>query len=76
MDVWVKAQSRWRSVATNAEEIIQTYQGEKSVKFGPQVKASLVIVLKSGLTDDEVEDFRRNVLQITTSNEGERKYLV
>jgi ketosteroid isomerase-like protein len=75
MDVWVKGKGRWRSVATNAEEIIQTYQGEKIVKFGPQVKASLVIVLKSGLKDEEVEAFRRDVLQITSSNEGERKYL-
>ena len=75
MDVWVKGKGRWRSVATNAEEIIQTYQGQKIVKFGPQVKASLVILLKPGLTDEEVEDFRRNVLQITSSSEGERKYL-
>jgi hypothetical protein len=75
MDVWVKANGRWRSVATNAEEIIQAYQGEKIVKFGPQVKASLVIVLKAGLKDEEVEAFRRDVLQITSSNESERKYL-
>lgn len=75
MDVWVKSKGRWRSVATNAEEIIQTYQGQKIVKFGPQVRASLVIVLKSGLTDDDVETFRRDALQITSSNEGERKYL-
>ena len=74
LDVWVKGKG-WRSVASNAEEIIQTYQGQKIVKFGPQVKASLVIVLKSGLTDEEVEAFRRDVLQITSSNEGERKYL-
>ena len=73
--MWVKSKGRWRSVATNAEEIIQTYQGEKIVKFGPQVKASLVIVLKAGLTDDDVENFRRDVLQITSSNEGGRKYL-
>ena len=75
LDVWVKSKGRWRSVATNAEEIIQTYQGQKIVKFGPQVRASLVIVLKSGLTDEDVETFRRDVLQITSSNEGERKYL-
>ncbi|HLA11142.1 MAG TPA: nuclear transport factor 2 family protein [Pyrinomonadaceae bacterium] len=74
MDVWIKGEG-WRSVATNAEEIIQTSQREKVVKFGPQVKASLVIVLKSGLTDEEVEAFRRDVLQITSSNEAERKYL-
>lgn len=69
MDVWVKAKGRWRSVATNAEEIVQTYQGQKIVKFGPLVKASLVIVLKSGLKDEEVEAFRRDVLQIISSNE-------
>jgi len=75
MDVWVKSKGRWRSVATNAEEIIQTYQGQKIVKFGPQVRASLVIVLKSGLTNENVEAFRRDVLQITSSNEGKGKYL-
>ena len=75
MDVWVKSKGRWRSVATNAEKIIQTYQGENIIKFGPQVKASLVIVLKAGLTEEDVETFRRDVLQITSSNEGGRKYL-
>lgn len=75
MDVWVRSDGRWRSVASNAEEIIQTYQKQKIVKFGPQVRASLVIVLKPGLTDEDVEAFRRDVLQIQLSSEGERKYL-
>jgi len=75
MDVWVKQQGRWRSVATKAEEIVQTYQKQKIVKFGPEVKASLVIVFKSDVSDEQVEDFRRNVLQVTTSNEGGRRYL-
>jgi ketosteroid isomerase-like protein len=75
MDVWVKQQGRWRCVATKAEEIVQTYQKQKIVKFGPDVKANLVIVFKSDVTDAQVEDFRRNVLQIATANEGERKYM-
>jgi ketosteroid isomerase-like protein len=75
MDVWVKQQKRWLCVATKAEEIIQTYQKQKIVKFGPDVKANVVIVFKPDVTDEQVEVFRRNVLQITASNEGERKYL-
>ncbi len=75
MDVWVKQQGRWRSVATKAEEIVQTYQKQKIVKFGPDVKANLVIIFKSDVTDDQVENFRRDVLQVTTPNEGERKYI-
>lgn len=74
MDVWVKQQSRWRCVATKAEEIVQTFQKERVVKFGPDVKADLVIVFKSDVLSEQVEDFRRNVLQITTSTEGEREY--
>ena len=73
MDVWVK-QGRWRCVATNAEEIVQTYQKQKIVKFGPDVIANLVIVFKPEVTDDQVEDFRRNVLQIVASSEGDRSY--
>lgn len=75
MDVWVKQQGHWRCVATKAEEIVQTYQKQKIVRFGPEVKASLVIVFKPDVTDEQVEDFRRSVLQVTTSNETERKYL-
>lgn len=75
MDVWVKQQGRWRSVATKAEEIVQTYQKQRIVRFGPDVKANLVIVFKPDVTGEQVEDFRRNVLQITTSSQGERKYL-
>jgi ketosteroid isomerase-like protein len=75
MDVWVKQQRRWHCVATKAEEITQTYQKQRVVKFGPDVKANLVIVFKPDVTSEQVEDFRRNVLQITTSSEGERKYL-
>jgi ketosteroid isomerase-like protein len=75
MDVWVKQQGRWRCVATSAEEIVQTYQKEEIVHFGPEVKASLVIVFKPDVTNDQVEDFRRNVLQVLSSDEGERNYL-
>lgn len=75
MDVWVKQQGRWRCVATKAEEIVQTYQQQKIVKFGPEVKASLVVVFKPDVTGEQVEEFRRNVLQVTTSNEGGRRYL-
>lgn len=74
MDVWVKSKGRWRSVATNAEEIIRTYQGQTIVRFGPEVRASLVIVFKSGLTDEDVETFRRDVLQTTSPYEGGKKY--
>jgi ketosteroid isomerase-like protein len=75
MDVWVKQQGRWRCVATSAEEIVQTYQKEEIVHFGPEVKASLVIVFKSDVTDNQVEDFRRDVLQVLSSDESERNYL-
>ena len=75
MDVWVKQQKRWRCVATKAEGIVQSYQKQRIVKFGPDVKANVVIVFKLDVTDEQVEGFRRNVLQITTSNESERKYL-
>jgi ketosteroid isomerase-like protein len=74
MDVWVKQQGRWRCVATKAEEIVQTYEKQKIVKFGPDVIANLVIVFKPEVTNDQVEEFRRNVLQIISSNEGERSY--
>jgi ketosteroid isomerase-like protein len=74
MDVWVKQQGRWRCVATKAEEIVQTYEKQKIVKFGPDVTANLVIVFKPEVTNDQVEDFRRNVLQIVASSEGERSY--
>jgi ketosteroid isomerase-like protein len=74
MDVWVKQQGRWRCVATKAEEIVQTYQNQKIVKFGPDIKANLVVVFKREVTNDQVEEFRRNVLQIVASNEGERSY--
>lgn len=74
MDVWIKHQGRWRCVATKAEEIVQTYEKQEIVKFGPKVKANLVIVFKSDVTNDQVEEFRRNVLQIAKSNELERGY--
>jgi ketosteroid isomerase-like protein len=74
MDVWVKQQGRWRCVATKAEEIVQTYQKQKIVKFGPDAVANLVIVFKPEVPDDQVEEFRRNVLQIVASAEGERSY--
>jgi len=52
MDVWVKQQGRWRCVATKAEEIVQTYQKRRIVRFGPEVKANLVIVFKPNVTDE------------------------
>ena len=76
MDVWVKQQERWRCVATKAEELIKTYQKQKIVKFGPEVQASLVVVFKSNITDGQIESFRHDVLQVTTSNEGGRRYLL
>lgn len=75
MDVWVKQQGHWRCVATKAEEIVQTYQKQKIVRFGPEVKASLVIVFKPDVTDEQVEGFRRSVLRVATSNETESNYL-
>lgn len=73
MDVWIKQQNRWRCVATKAEEVVQTYEGQKTVRFGPDVKASLVILFKPEITNEQVENFRREVLQ--TTNQNGRRYL-
>jgi ketosteroid isomerase-like protein len=59
MDVWVKQQSVWRCVATMANDIRQTSQDErdKMVRVGPDVKASLVIYFKVGVTGEQIEAF-------------------
>jgi ketosteroid isomerase-like protein len=82
MDVWVKQKGRWRCVATKAEQIVRTYQNEEMITFGPEVKASLVIIFKPGVKNDQIEEFRRNVLLLVASTEqgdsylpGIRKYL-
>lgn len=69
MDVWVKQQQTWRCVATKAEEIIQTYQKQQNIRVGPDVRASLVIVFKPGVTNEQVNNFMRNVLQNWDPNE-------
>lgn len=63
MDVWIKQQGQWKCVATMHDQIQGTTSTD-SVRFGPDVKASLVIVFKSDTTDEQVEAFWRNVLQV------------
>ena len=63
MDVWIKQQGQWKCVATMHDHI-QGTTSRDSVRFGPDVKASLVIVFKSDATDEQVGAFWRNVLQV------------
>jgi hypothetical protein len=39
-----------------------SYESDKMVPVGPEVKASLVIYFKVGTTDDQIEDFWHGVL--------------
>ena len=75
MDVWVKQQGNWRCVATKAEEVVQTYQRQRIVRFGPEVEADLVIVFKSAITDEQIENFRRTVLQVAAVDGDGSRYL-
>lgn len=62
LDVWIKQNGQWKCVATMHDEI----KGETSrgrVQVGPQVKADLVIVFKSGTTEEQLNGFLRAVLQ-------------
>jgi ketosteroid isomerase-like protein len=65
LDVWIRQDRRWKCVATMNDEIKgETRPGRTGrVEFGPQVKADIVILFRSGTTDQQIEDFLHSVLQ-------------